>query len=143
MPRFVSITICYLLRANVVIGVQLSRTKSLLGRGVPVGGVQQRRSVDAPLVHRRRSNQHVQLSVSLHYCPHTHTQDQLAPRITIYANAIRSCTTSSAHALRARKGRGFRALTSHVFACIPTKRPIVISYSEWSFNCTTLATPGT
>ena len=53
--RFVSITIRYSLRAGIVIDVQLSQTKSLLGHGLPVVVVQQRQSVEAPLVHHRRS----------------------------------------------------------------------------------------
>ena len=141
--RFVSITIRYSPRAGVVIDVQLPQTKSLLGHGVSVGVVQQRRSVDTPLVHRRRSYQHVQSSMFQRYCRESHTRDQVAPIWAIHANAIQSCTTSSAHAMRARESRGRRALTSHVFACIPPNDHSVISYSEWSFNCTTVATPGT
>ena len=47
--RFVSITVRYSLRAGASIDVQLSPTKSLLGPGIPVGDVQQRQSVNAPL----------------------------------------------------------------------------------------------
>ena len=43
--------------------------------------------------------------------------------MTIYANATRSYTTSSAHAMRVRERLGLRALLSHVFACISTDRP--------------------
>ena len=43
--------------------------------------------------------------------------------MTIYANATRSYTTSSAHAMRVRERLGLRALFSHVFACISTDRP--------------------
>ena len=55
--------------------------------------------------------------------PIIHTRDQVGSTTTIYVNATRSYTTSSAHAMRAREHLGFRALSIRVFACIPTDRP--------------------
>ena len=122
--RFVSIIIRYSRHAGVVIDVQLPQSKSLLGRGASVGVVQQRLSVDTPLVHCRRSYQHAQSSKFHRYCRESHTVDQVTSMRPIRANAIRSCTTSSAHAMRAREGGGLRALTGLIFSCIPTKSPI-------------------
>ena|SRR6266702_3577519 len=142
--RFVSITTRFFHCAGVFIVVQFAPTKSLLDLGVPGGDVSQRLSLDPPLAHHIRSYQRAQCSLSLLCRKDVHTLDQLILKKAIYANATRSYTTSSAHVMRARESRGFRALINYVFAWIPTNRPTcLISYSTWSFNCTTKATPGT
>ena len=46
--------------------------------------------------------------------------DQVGSTTVISANATQSYTTLSAHAMRARENHGLSALTSYVFAWIPT-----------------------
>ena len=57
----------------------------------------------------------LQRSLSLHYCPEIHIRDQVGQTMEINANAIQSCTTSSALAMRVRTSSGFRAFTCYCF----------------------------
>ena len=103
--------------------VQFASTKSLLSYCVPGSGVQQWRSVHVLLVYLCSLIGVLQDSLFLLCYRKIHTRGRVEPTTTICANATPLFTTSSAHAMHARERRGFCALTSYTFACIPTKRP--------------------
>ena len=144
--RFVSITIHFSHRVGVFIVVQFAPTKSLPGHSVPGGDVQQRRSVDALF-----GASHTILSAcavffvptllpGLSYAGPTASdadKGNICKCNTVVYNLISACD--------ACQGESWTPCVDQlVFARIPTDRPTCLtSYSSWSFNCTTKASPGT
>jgi hypothetical protein len=123
--------------------VQFAPTKSLPGHGVSGGGVQQWRSVHAPSAHRVRSYGRVAaFSIPALLPQNSYTGptglddgDQCKCNTVVY-NLISACD--------ACQGEPWLPCVDQLLFS-PGFQPInlLISYSTWSYNCTTNVTAGT